>query len=88
MKIKEFELQRYWEDEGDSKNDNMEKMLSWYRRGAIRIDELAYNLIQIDKERNFEELANFLVNILEVATKAQRQKVRKELMKILLERGY
>ena len=86
MKIKEFELQRYWEDEGDSKTDNMERMLSWYRRGAIRIDELIYNIAQIDDEKNFEELAELFLDILEQNTKRERKDVRHKLLEIIIRR--
>ena len=81
-----YKLQRYWEDKGDSKTDNMEKMLSWYRRGAIQIDGLVYNLIQIDNEKDFEELAELFIDILEDFTKRERKDVRHKLLEIIIRR--
>jgi len=82
----QFELQKYWKDKGDTKTDNMERILSWYRRGAIQIDELIYNLTQIDEEKDFEELAELFLNILEKNTKRERKDIRHKLLEIIIRR--
>ena len=86
MKIKEFELAKSWYDEEKTKNENMDRMLSWYRRGAIQIDELIYNIAQIDNEKDFKELAELFLDILEQNTKRERKDVRHKLLEIIIRR--
>lgn len=73
--------------DSDSRTDKLEKYAKWYQRGAFKLDEYIYHLTQLEKNMGFEELANFLITLIEDETLAEEKETRKELIKILVERG-
>jgi len=86
MKEYPFEMQETFNDPELTSAENMEKYVNWYRRGAIKHDELIYNIAQARNVLDFEELAELFLDILEQNTKRERKDIRHKLLEIIIRR--
>ena len=83
---KEFEVQEIIDDGTVTSTEFIKSRVNWYKRGAIRLDELVYKIAQAEKQLDFEELVELFLGIIENNTKREKKDTRKELIRILLRR--
>ena len=79
-------MHKVFKDKGDSLTGNMERMLEWYKRGAIELDEMLYQMSNMEKTLEFEELADLFIGILEDYTKKEKRDTRQKLLEIIIKR--
>lgn len=71
----------------DSRADKLEKYARYYLRGAIQLDELLYNITQLEENNTLEDVVNVMMEAIEWNTFEDRAITRKEVIKIIKRRG-
>lgn len=85
--MEEYKTQTVFKEEGETGAEHAEKMVKWYRRGAIKHKELVYQIAQSEEKMEFEELAELFLNILDINTKKEKRDIRHKLLEIIIRRG-
>ena len=67
-------------------DQKLEKILNYYKRGAIVEEEFIYLLTQTPKRKDFNNYVEMFLNIIEYAARTEKKNTRKEIIKEVLKR--
>jgi len=82
-----FQINQVNEMDNKTRKEKLNKWQNYYLRGAIDLEELIYLVANTEKQLEFEDLANMLLNVLEDNTKEEKSETRKRLINLIIERG-
>jgi hypothetical protein len=82
-----FQINQVNEMDNKTRKEKLNKWQNYYLRGAIDLEELIYLVANTEKQLDFEDLADMLLNVLEDNTKEEKSETRKRLINLIIERG-
>ena len=82
-----FQINQVNELRSKTRKEKLNKWQNYYLRGAIDLEELIYLVANTEKQLDFEDLVNMLLNVLEDNTKEEKSETRKRLINLIIERG-
>ena len=82
-----FKINQVNELRSKTRKEKLNKWQNYYLRGAIDLEELIYLVANTEKQLDFEDLVNMLLNVLEDNTKEEKSETRKRLINLIIERG-